>query len=276
MVNSFRRKFFLIFLALVFFLLQGVDAGADIDEIMNRGYLTVAMVSQDAFPFFFRSGDGRFYGFDVDIARDIALNLGVGVVFRRDAESFDDLVDMLASRKADLAISWFSRTLERAQRIRFSKPYFTDRQCLLINRLKYARTCNAKDYVNGLNQRNVTVGTVQGTAYVGFLKNFLPRAAIRLYPNWELCYRDVIAGGIIAGMGSEVSMLSLLYLHPEVSLNVKMVRLPANDYICIGIDPAINEKLSAWVNIFLRLKNYKYSSEGLIGKYGNRFKGLFQ
>ena len=106
---------------------------ADLHRICNRGRLRVARYGGQRPPFF-SGGDGGWQGFDVDLAADIARRLGVEVESKL-AASFDEVVDMVAAGDADLAISKLSITLERSQRVRFSKPYMAVYQTLLINRL---------------------------------------------------------------------------------------------------------------------------------------------
>lgn len=264
------QKFHLILIASFLAFSCSSYVYADINEILAKGYVTVAVYSQDSFPFFFHDDSGKLSGFDIDIAQEIAGNLGVKLIFNRDAKTFDSLTSLLVSKKADLVISWFSRTLERAKKIEFSKPYFIDRQCLLINRLKFAQTCKTNAYLKELNHHNIIIGTVISSSYAGFLKNLCPRARIKFYNNWNQCYQDVIDGRIMAGIGREVSMLALLDAHSEAALKVKLLRLPFNDYICIGIDPTTNKHLSNWINVFLRLKNYHFTPDELIEKYKNR------
>ena len=53
---------------------------------------------------------------------ELAKKLGVAVQFERDARTFDDVVHLLATGQADVAISKLSRTLPRAQVVSFSTP----------------------------------------------------------------------------------------------------------------------------------------------------------
>ncbi|MBN2618351.1 MAG: transporter substrate-binding domain-containing protein, partial [Spirochaetales bacterium] len=57
------------------------------NSIKERKNLIVAITKSDQPPFFYVDKDGELKGFDIDIAKNMASKLGVGVIFNRDAES---------------------------------------------------------------------------------------------------------------------------------------------------------------------------------------------
>src|SRR5690606_12858336 len=73
-------------------------------RIHENGYLTVGMYAEDRFPFFFVDERGELVGSDVEMARDIARQLGVAEVrFDRSARSFEELIDLVAAGRYDMA-----------------------------------------------------------------------------------------------------------------------------------------------------------------------------
>jgi ABC-type amino acid transport substrate-binding protein len=246
-------------------------AHGDINDIIQKGYISVAMYNNDCFPFFFHDRKGKLTGFDVDVATEIANSLGVKLRISREARTFDSLVEILVQKKADIVVSWFSRTLERAKHIVFSEPYFVDTQCLLVNRLKEARCLHEKtrqiSFYSYLNRKDVVAGSVKGTSYVNFLNQILPESRKFLYSDWSQCYNDVVSGRITAGLWTQVGILNLLDSNPEHRIKVKMIKLPFKDFIAIGVNPH-DSQLLYWINVFLNMKKYHYSAEELIKKYG--------
>jgi polar amino acid transport system substrate-binding protein len=65
----------------------------DLQRIMDKKELIVAMVASDHPPFFTTGKDGKLHGFDVEIAKDIAKELGVEVRLNRTAKTFDGTVE---------------------------------------------------------------------------------------------------------------------------------------------------------------------------------------
>jgi ABC-type amino acid transport substrate-binding protein len=111
-----------------------VPLPADIAAIKKANVLIVAMTKKDVPPFF--SGEGAdIKGLDVEIANRIGVLLGVPVQFKRDAESFAEVVEQVRDGRADIAVSKLSVTGPRLQVVRFSDPYIKLRQSLVINRL---------------------------------------------------------------------------------------------------------------------------------------------
>ncbi len=260
MNNRILIMFFLLFFFIPISLLN-----ADINDISEKGYIKVGVYYKDAFPFFFKGKDGNLKGCDIDIAKEIAKELGVGVKFDRSARTFDQLTELIYEKKVDIVISWFSRTLSRARKIRFTSPYFIDNQVILLNRLKTAKFFK-KNLLNALNDENITIGTVEGTSYVQFLKKSLPKCKIVLYKNWENCMNDVINGKITAGLWTGIEIFNSLNNSPDISIKVKTYPLKSKDYICIGVNKN-DSQLLYWLNLFLKERNYNFTPEILFQKY---------
>ena len=257
-----KKIFFFIILSLI--VLSPLHA--DIDEIVQKGYILVGVYHNDSFPFFFHDKNGKLTGFDIEIAKEIGKELGVKVKFDRSAKTFDDLTKELVDKKVDIVVSWFSRTLTRAKQIKFSKPYFVDYQCFVINRLKAAQKFQSNNYLIELNKKTMVIGTAKGTSYVNFLKKILPFAQIKLYDSWEQCYNDIVRGNLIAGLWAKVGILNSFRKSPESGINVKFFKLPYKDFIAIGMNPD-DEQLYYWINVFLTLKKYNFTPEELMNKY---------
>ena len=63
----------------------------DIDGIISRGVLKVAITAVDQPPFYFVGKDGRLTGYDIDLAAKMAEELGVRLEISREAPAFNDL-----------------------------------------------------------------------------------------------------------------------------------------------------------------------------------------
>jgi ABC-type amino acid transport substrate-binding protein len=152
----------------------------DIDRIQHQGQIEVALFFEDVPPFFMGDREDNLVGIDPELAKDIADKLGVVVRFNRQAQTFDALVDTVASGEADIAISLLSDTLNRALRVNFSKDYVVLRQTLLVNRLllaqQFPEARSSEEIRDRLNRSGLKIGVIEGTAYVDFLKADYPMA----------------------------------------------------------------------------------------------------
>jgi len=91
------------------------------NEIQERGTLVVA-TSGTLFPASYYGEDNEtLTGFDVEVARAVANELGLDVDFR--IMAFDAMLASLTTGQVDLAVNDINRTAEREERVRFSTPY---------------------------------------------------------------------------------------------------------------------------------------------------------
>ena len=263
------KKFYLILI--IFFIFSQFLNGNSLNSILKNKKLVVAVYYKDIFPFFFHSKNGELTGFDIDIAKDIAKNLGVKLIINREAKTFDTLTDLVADKKVDLIISWFSITLKRAEKIRFSKPYLYENMKMIINRIKAARQFGEKIFVNKLNNKSITICTVKNSAYVDFLNKFFPKSQKIFLNSWNECYSKIKNGKIIAGLWTETEISYDIMQYPEDSIKLKQLNMKKTDYIAIGINSE-DKMLEQWINIYLQLKNYKLTPEQVLKKYKEKSK----
>jgi len=239
----------------------------DIGRILKRGELIVALHKEDVAPFFMRDADGRLDGLDVALARDIAGNLGVDVRFVRDAATYGGLVDLVARGDADVVISLLSRTLERALRVSFTRPYAELHQALLINRLRTARLRPQNDPGAALNRAGVRIGTIAGSAYMGFAANGFTEAEVVGYPSWVQAVGDLLAGNLDALLYDEIEVLSWQRENRSMSLYVKTVVLrERKDHIAMAVNWR-DTHWREWLNLYLETITETGALERLTHRY---------
>jgi ABC-type amino acid transport substrate-binding protein len=147
----------------------------DIAAIKKKNVLVVAMTKKDNPPFF--SGEGEsIKGLDVDIARRIGVVLGVPVEFRRDAESFAEVVEQVRTNKADIAVSKLSVTGPRLQVVRFSAPYIRLRQSLIINRLWLSQNSKGREVYEVIRKFDGRISFIRNSSYDTFARTNFPGA----------------------------------------------------------------------------------------------------
>ena len=96
----------------------------DIQRILDAGLIRVAIRAKDAAPMIMTNADGLLDGApNPDLARDLAKKLGVAAEFVRTAETYDGVVELVARKQADIAVSYLSGGMQRARYVFFSRPY---------------------------------------------------------------------------------------------------------------------------------------------------------
>lgn len=104
--------------------------GASRLERIKQDKVLRAGIRFDNPPHSFIDGDGKWIGFDVDIAQGIADDMGV----RLQKEKVDELtrISYLQDRKIDVAVASMSKTVKRGGQIDFSQTYFFSGQTILV------------------------------------------------------------------------------------------------------------------------------------------------
>lgn len=104
----------------------GQDGG---DSLLDKSTLVVG-VRPDLPGLGVRGADGRYEGFDIDVARYMADRLGKKVRFVRALAS--ERIPLLTSGRADLVLATLSVTPERKTQIAFAGPYSLSFQDVLV------------------------------------------------------------------------------------------------------------------------------------------------
>jgi ABC-type amino acid transport substrate-binding protein len=240
----------------------------DIEKIFKKGKITVAMYYEDTPPFFMHNKKGYLYGFDVDLAQDIARRMGVELEFNRSARSFDEVVELVNRRKADVAISALSSTLGRARLVRFTDSYIVLHRALLINRIELAKQKKRyDDPLQLLNDPEMKIGVIRGTSYVGFAKEDFPKAQILHYKDWNTVVKDVLEGKIIAVLYDDIEIKIWNRANPESALYLQTVIIKnKKDPLSFAVHWKDSHLLS-WLNLYLQTIKEDGTYDRLIKKY---------
>lgn len=114
--------------------------------------------------------EAHFIGFDLDLARAMANELGVRL--QPVNTRFTDLFQTLSAGRIDLIISGMSVTPERARLVDFSDPYMTIGQTVIINSKHQDSVRSYRD----LNTARFVVIAPPGTTAAAAVEKFLPKA----------------------------------------------------------------------------------------------------
>ena len=242
----------------------------DIQRILNRGKLIVAVLGTDNPPFFMADPTKSLdpVGLDINIAHGLADTLGVEIEFNRSATTFNEVVDQVYQLNADIAISKLSRTLSRAQRVRFSQPYVSMRQGLIANRLQLAQqTQNSGGMIQAIRNFQGKVGVIKSSSYVGFLKEKFPQATIVEYAKWEDIVDAVITGDIQAAYRDELEVKKIIRKNPDAALRLQTIALTdTKDQIAMAL-PWDSNYLQGFVNQYLDTLELDYNADLVLDEY---------
>ena len=150
------------------------DAAANSDSklaaIKKAGTIVVG-TSGDYPPYEFHgevNGKDEIIGFDIEIAKQIAKDLGVKLVIKD--MKFDALLASLDTNKVDFVMAGMTPTQERAQSVDFSKVYYTAIQKIVVR----AKDKGSIKSVDILKNKNIAVQ--KGSIQEGIAKDQLPNS----------------------------------------------------------------------------------------------------
>lgn len=121
----------LLLLLLITTACGGPDYDSTLEKVRATGVLVVGTEPEFP-PFESRNERGELVGFDMDMVRAIAQDLGVEL--KIEPMAFDSLPSALATGKIDLIASGMTATPERAKSRAFTKSYYRTRLCLLVHK----------------------------------------------------------------------------------------------------------------------------------------------
>ncbi len=246
--------------------LVAIEPAPDIARILAAGKLSVAMVAEDVYPLFYRDGRNVLRGHEPDLAGGIAAALGVALEIKRDAKTYDEVVDMVGRREADLGISFVSITASRAMRVRFSKPYLVVHPVFLVNRMSAFAALKPED-IGASRAGAIVVSERAGTSYVGMARTLFPQGRLILENDWNAVLGNVAALRADAALRDEIGVHNALQDSLELLINLKRIVLERiRDQIGIVVHRD-DAQLEYWVNVFLDQHGYPTETKTLLEKY---------
>ena len=284
-MTNFKRisQIFFVLLMMLFSLSspQATEASAnsqpfnEVQEIIKRGKLVVAMYSKDAPPFYYVDKNNQLTGFDVVLIEGFAKLLGVPVEYNRSAKFLNDTVTMVENHEVDLAITKLSMTFKRASRVLFTDPYVTLHQSLLINRLELIKQLKGRPQEEAIQNLTGKLGVVAKSSYVDYAKHFHNSEVIS-YLTWDEAIKDAREGKITAAMRDDAEVKLILREHPEYALDLMSVILKdAKDPkgIAVSID---HNQLRLLLNFYIKTLDWSITGDQMINNYDKEITILKQ
>jgi len=151
-------------------------------ESKDDDTLTVALTGQYP-PFSTYDENGNLEGFDVDVARAIAAEMGREVEFV--ATKWDAMIPGLQAGKYDAIIGSMAVTPEREKAVSFSEPYYRSGAQL------YVHERHAEEIQGIADCAAKPVGVVRGETYQHYLEQNRPDVNVRTYGGTPEIFQEV-------------------------------------------------------------------------------------
>jgi polar amino acid transport system substrate-binding protein len=209
--------------------------------VLNTGTLRVGVTLFA--PWAARDSAGELIGFEIDVAKQIAADMGVEpLMFAYDV---DRLVPALESGEIDLIAAGLTITPDRALHVNFSNPYSESGIGLATH---VQRTAEVTD-VNALDDEAFTIAAVEGSVGVELARRLWPRARVQVFSSVEAASTALVAGEVHGYVEDEPVPTFLALENPgvvDVPTGRPLLRSPAGFAVNKG-DPDFLAFLNAWI-----------------------------
>ncbi|WP_374205802.1 glutamate ABC transporter substrate-binding protein [Crossiella sp. S99.2] len=211
-----------------------------------------------------RVAEGKFEGFDVDVAEYVARELGVdaGSITWRETRA-GDREKSLRDGSVDLVVTSFSITEDRKTRIAFAGPYFIAGQGLLVR-------LNTNDITGPESLNGKKLCTVPNTTSAQTIKDrFAKTTQLVEYFRYSECISALLLGNVDAVTTDDVILAGYAAQNPEL---LKVVGKPFNPER-YGIGIAIEDlpgkgKVNSAIEKMISSGEWKKSLDKNIGPSG--------
>ncbi|AOY57008.1 MULTISPECIES: transporter substrate-binding domain-containing protein [Desulfococcus] len=165
-----------------------------LEQVLKRGVLRVGM---DTFePWAMKDKNGNFIGFEIDVAKRLAEDMGVKVEFV--PTKWSGIIPALLTGKFDVIIGGMGIRPQRALKVNFSIPYDYSGMAIVAHKEKAAGFKSLEDF----NKPEVQIACKLGTTAVMAAKKFIPKATLRLFDDEAQAYQELRNGNVHAVVGS--------------------------------------------------------------------------
>src|SRR5262245_49087819 len=219
----------------------GSAAARPLQEVLNTGTLRVGVTLFA--PWAARGADGDLVGFEVDVARQLAADLGVKAQLL--SYDVDRLVPALESGEIDIIAAGLTITPERALHVNFSAPYAESGVGLATH---VERTASVTDAA-ALDDAEFTIAAVENSVGAQLARRLWPHARVQLFASTEAASQALVAGEVHGFVEDEPVPTYLALEHPgvvDVPTGRPLLASPAGFAVSKG-DADFLAFLNAWI-----------------------------
>jgi polar amino acid transport system substrate-binding protein len=171
-----------------------ITASSTLEEIKKRGVIKVGM---DIFqPWAMKNKNGELIGFEIDVAKRLAEDMGVKVEFVPTAWS--GIIPAIITGKFDVIIGGMGITPQRALQVNFTQPYEFSGMSIVAHK-ELAAGFNS---LEAFNNSEVEIAVKLGTTAAEAAKKFFPQAKLRMFDTEPAPYQELRNGKVHAVVGS--------------------------------------------------------------------------
>ncbi|MFO7717460.1 MAG: transporter substrate-binding domain-containing protein [Thermodesulfobacteriota bacterium] len=155
-----------------------------LEKVQKRGTLRVGFATFK--PWAMKSKTGEFIGFEIDVARELAADIGVEPEFV--PTKWSGIIPALLSGKFDIIIGGMGIRPQRNLKVNFSIPYDATGMSIVAHKEVAPEYQSLEDF----NSSSVTVVARVGTTAAQAAKRHLPKAKVRLFDDEAQALQELL------------------------------------------------------------------------------------
>jgi len=223
---------------------QALSSDSVIETIKKRGAIKIGLSVFK--PWSMSDKDGELIGFELDVGKKLAEDMGVEAEFIPTA--WDGIIPALVAGKFDVIISGMTTTPQRNLTINFTNPYAYSGLTILANIKMTEGMANIEDY----NSPDLTFAARRGATPATLIAEMFPKATLLLFDEDGAATQEVLNGKAHATMAAEPTPSAEARRYPE-SLNVPFDTSFSATGESFGLrkgDPDALNFFNNWINMY--------------------------
>jgi len=248
------KKLFKVFLVIVILVSAGLLMAAKgvredltnqstIEQVLQRGVLRVGMST--FVPWAMNDKQGNLVGFEIDVAKRLAQDMGVKVEFV--PTKWSGILPALLTGKFDIIIGGMGITPERNIKVNFSMPYDYTGMSIVASKKLSRGFKTLADF----DKPSVTIAARTGTTAAAAAKKHMPRARLRLFDDESQAVQELLNGRVHALVASAPLPAFQAIEYPDklfLPLKEDFTREPIGFAIVKGDVDTLNF-LNSWITV---------------------------
>ncbi len=185
-----------------------------LEQVIQKNRLRVGFST--FVPWAMKSKTGEFVGFEIDVARQLAKDMGVKVEFV--PTKWSGIIPALLTGKFDVIIGGMGITPERNLKVNFTLPYEYSGMSILAN----SKRAPGRTTLDAFNNSNTTVVARIGTTAAMAAKKYLPNAELRLFDDEGQALQEILNNRADALVASQpFPEFQVIKYHKKIYLPLK-------------------------------------------------------
>ncbi|BAI80706.1 polar amino acid ABC transporter, substrate-binding protein [Deferribacter desulfuricans SSM1] len=204
---KFLKKLLFLMIIFAFVAQTSFATESTLDKVLKKGVLKVGMST--FVPWAMYDKNGNLIGFEIDVAKRLAKDMGVKIEFV--PTKWSGIIPALLTGKFDIIIGGMSITPQRALKVNFSIPYDYSGMSIVANKFKAKGWNKLSDF----NKKNVIIAVRIGTTAEVASKRFFPNAKIKLFDDESQAIQELLLGRAHAVVASAPMPAFQAIEHPD-------------------------------------------------------------